>query len=106
EVHRRTGRYTASLRELDFASERFSRYLYGFSGQGAEGVAIPENHPVKPSDLPAGTGAGKDHFRAGAAGRPDTRTNDLDVWIIDESGTLENVSNACEWTRFLMFKKG
>jgi hypothetical protein len=104
----RFGRYTDSFQELGFYPESRRAYVLGFSAGGADRLMLPDKprRPVRESDLPRGMGAGKDHFRAGAAGHPNSRSDELDVWTIDETGELQHLSNPCVWTRFHMFAEG
>jgi hypothetical protein len=108
EFHGRSGRYSDSLRELGFHAEPRRAYILGFSTGGADAVYLPDRprRVVRESDLPQGLSAGKDHFRVGAAGHPNSRSDELDVWIIDETGQLQHPKNPCVWTRFHMFGEG
>jgi hypothetical protein len=106
--HSGSGRYSASLKEIAFFPEPNRRYAYGFAAAGEED-ALPADNRTKPghiSDLPATTGASKEHFRAAAAGIPWTWGDVLDVWVVDETGNLSNVVDGCRWSIFRWFAPG
>ena len=111
DFHRRAGRYSSDLRRLEFNPEP-GRYVYGFAvdtdGLGrhlVSTVRAPDRLPAA-SEIPRDTAAGKDRFRAGAAGHLFATTSEIDLWTIDEQGQLENLQDGCRWTQLHAFSAG
>jgi hypothetical protein len=87
-------------------------YIYGFAIDDdvahttGSMVRSRPRRPLGARDLPAETAASKDHFRAGAAGDLHGDDDGLDVWTVDDSGTIENLRDDCRWTKFHAFSGG
>jgi hypothetical protein len=79
--YERTGRYAGDSALLGWAPTDVRAYTY---------------------TLEAETGA---RFRATASGHLRSH-GDRDRWTIDETGTLENVEDGCDWTLFHAFAPG
>ena len=104
------GEFSADLVTIDLRPQAGARYLIGFAhgersttadpevlanaGLGASVARKQNGDPLTAADLPPETRATADTFLAAAVGNVDLDAT-LDVWTVDEHGSLVSLTNDC-----------